>query len=73
MPIMLKHTADNVDNCAKSPRYPISALCAPASSSPAGWAPSYVCIKYSMAGRGAAARFHHNTNAEHTDEVEHRI
>ena len=32
-----------------------------------------VCIKYSMAGRGAAARFHHNTNAEHTDEGEHRI
>ena len=59
MPSMLKQNADNVDNCAKLLRYPISALCAPASRSPAGW--------------GAAARFHHNTNAEHIDQGEHRI
>ena len=48
MPGMLKQNADNADsvdnadsadNCAKSPSYPISALCAPASRSPAGWAP----------------------------------
>ena len=36
---MLKQNADNADsadNSAKSPSYPISALCAPASRSPAG-------------------------------------
>ena len=50
MTSMLKQNADNadsVDNCAKSPSYPISELCAPASRSPAGWAPSYV-LKYKV-------------------------
>ena len=45
MPGMLKQNADNADsadNCAKSPSYPISALCAPASRSPAGRAPFYI-------------------------------
>ena len=43
---MLKQNADNADsadNCAKSPSYPISALCAPASRSPAGWG-AFLCM-----------------------------